>query len=73
MFGLDKKKKEVFSVEGMMCQHCAARVKDALTAVKGVKSVDIDLDAKTATVTAAENFDAEAARAAIIAAGYKVN
>ena len=73
MFGFGKKQKEVISVEGMMCQHCAARVKDALMAVEGVKKVDIDLDAKTATVTAGEGFDAEAARAAIVAAGYKVN
>ena len=73
MFGLGKKQKEVFSVEGMMCQHCAGRVKDALMTVKGVKSVDIDLDAKTATVTASADFDAETARAAIVAAGYKDN
>ncbi len=36
-------------VEGMMCQHCVARVKKALEAVEGVEEAVVDLDAKTAT------------------------
>ena len=36
-------------VEGMMCQHCVARVKKALEAVEGVEEAIVDLDAKTAT------------------------
>ena len=71
MFGLGKKKTEVITVEGMMCQHCAARVKDVLMAVDGVKGVKIDLDAKTATLTVTDAFDPTAARTAITAAGYK--
>ena len=35
-------------VEGMMCQHCVARVKKALEAVEGVEEAVVDLDAKTA-------------------------
>ena len=37
-------------VEGMMCQHCVARVKKALEAVEGVEEALIDLDGKQATV-----------------------
>ena len=75
MFGLFKKKNEnkvVIKVDGMMCQHCAAHVTKALSAVAGVTDVAIDLDAKTATVTAAEGFDLAAAHAAITEAGYTV-
>ena len=36
-------------VEGMMCQHCVARVKKALEAVEGVEEAIVDLDAKAAT------------------------
>ena len=40
----------VLDVQGMMCQKCVAHVKKALEGVKGVKSVEVDLDANTATV-----------------------
>lgn len=60
----------VLTVEGMMCEHCKARVEQALSAVSGVKKVKVDLAAKTATVygTAAE----EALVAAVKEAGYSV-
>ena len=70
MFGIGNKK-EVISVEGMMCGHCAAHVTKALEAVAGVKKVTIDLEAKTATVTVGKDFDLAAAKDAINAAGYK--
>ena len=41
----------VLDVQGMMCQKCVAHVKKALEGVKGVKSVEVDLDANTAIVT----------------------
>lgn len=76
MFGLFKKKASgsqvVIKVDGMMCGHCAARVKDALAAVPGVSLVEINLDAKTATATITDGFDLGAAHSAITAAGYKV-
>ena len=55
-------------VEGMMCQHCVAHVKKALEQVKGVKTVEVSLDDKLATVTA--TCDASALTEAIRAAGY---
>ena len=73
MFG---KKKEtattVLSVEGMMCEHCSARVEKALTAIKGVDSVKVDLVKKTVTVTAAVKVSAEQMKKAITDAGYTV-
>ena len=75
MFGFKKKaakEQVVIKVDGMMCGHCAAHVKNALAAVAGVVDTEIDLTAKTATVTVSENFDLSAAHAAITAAGYQV-
>ena len=37
-------------IEGMMCQHCVAHVRDALNKLPGV-TAEVDLDSKTATVT----------------------
>ena len=65
-----KEQKTVLKVEGMMCEHCAARVEKALSAVAGVKKVKVDLAAKTATVTG--NADIESLKAAVTEAGYEV-
>ena len=65
-----KEQKTVLKVEGMMCEHCAARVEKALSAVAGVKKVKVDLAAKTATVTG--NAGIETLKAAVTEAGYEV-
>ncbi len=74
MFGFGKKKESVsmtLSVQGMMCAHCATRVEDALKAVKGVRSVKVDLAAATVCVEGV-GVTREALAAAITAAGYTV-
>lgn len=53
-----------FNVENMTCALCPVTVKKALEGVKGVKSVRIDFDAKTAAVV----FDPSEASVAAIAA-----
>ena len=53
-----------FAVENMTCALCPVTVKKAMEGVKGVKSVRIDFDAKTATVV----FDPSKATVAAIAA-----
>ena len=62
----------VIGVEGMMCPRCVAHVKEALSAVKGVTAVDVSLEEKTATVTAAASVSVDALTAAVTAAGYEV-
>ena len=57
------------SVEGMMCEHCKARVEKALSAVPGVKKVKVNLAAKTATVCG--TADRAALIEAIKEAGYQ--
>ncbi|MEW8955656.1 heavy-metal-associated domain-containing protein [Clostridium sp.] len=37
-------------IEGMSCGHCVGHVKEALTEVEGVTSVDVDLASKTAVI-----------------------
>ena len=73
MFGLKKKENKTYTlaVEGMMCQHCVAHVKKALEGVKGVSNVNVDLDAKTATVEALSSVSATTLVAAVTAAGYE--
>ena len=71
-FGKKEKKTVTLTVEGMMCGHCAARVESALLAVAGAKKVEIDLAAKTATVTATPDTEEAALRDAVVAAGYRV-
>ena len=69
MFG--KKKKEeglVLHVDGMMCDHCKARVEGAL---KGI-GVEASVDLKKKTVTCPIGTDEKAARKAINDAGYEV-
>ncbi len=40
----------VFAIEKMTCAACPLTVRKAMQGVAGVKSVDVDFDAKTATV-----------------------
>lgn len=61
---------DVIGVEGMMCPRCVAHVKGALEAVKGVQSVEVSLEEKTATVTGSAPL--KALTDAIVAAGYEV-
>lgn len=39
-----------FNVEGMSCQHCVNSIKRAVGDLKGVDSVEVDLQGKTVTV-----------------------
>lgn len=56
-------------VTGMACSHCAAKVENALSAIKGV-SAKVDLDAATVTVSAPASVTREDMIAAIEAAGF---
>ncbi|NLK72267.1 MAG: heavy-metal-associated domain-containing protein, partial [Clostridiales bacterium] len=42
--------RKVISIEGMTCGHCAMHVEEALKELDGVKSAEVNLEAKTATV-----------------------
>ena len=61
---------KIIHIEGMACQHCAGRVKNALAALGA--QADIDLNAKTAAVKAPQNIADSDIILAIEKAGYKV-
>ena len=58
-------------IEGMMCNHCKASVEKVLSTVPGVTAAQVDLDAKTATVTCDETVTDAALFAAVEKKGFK--
>ena len=71
MFGKEKIVKTL-NVEGMSCMHCVKKVETALKEVKGVKSVNVSLENKTAEVTLKEDMDIEILKKVVEDAGYEV-
>ena len=59
------------TIEGMMCAHCVAHVESALNALPGV-SAHVDLEKKTAAVTAGPEVTDDILRKAVKDAGYEV-
>ena len=64
---------KMLNVEGMMCEHCVAHVKQALEAVDGVTGAEVDLDAKQATVGLSADVSDETLIAAVDDAGYEAS
>jgi P-type Cu+ transporter len=60
-----------FSIEGMTCASCVARVERALKAVPGVSEASVNLMTETATVTAADSVSFDQLHGAIVEAGYE--
>lgn len=63
--------KKTIGIDGMSCEHCVRRVKNALSELPGVASVAVDLGAKQAVVEG-EAVDDRAIREAVDEAGYAV-
>lgn len=67
-----KQKKEactaVYNVEGMHCNHCKAAVEQAVGSIKGVSEVEVNLGARTLTVTGTASADDVAK--AVVEAGF---
>lgn len=59
----------VYTVEGMHCNHCKAAVEKAVGGLKGVTAAEVNLGAKTVTVSG--TADAEAVRKAVEQAGFE--
>jgi copper chaperone CopZ len=60
-----------YSVPGISCGHCRVAITGEVSKVAGVSAVDVDLEAKTVTVSGA-GFNDAAVRDAIDEAGYDV-
>jgi copper chaperone len=61
---------KVYTVPGIHCGHCAAAIKEEISAVEGVDAIDVDLDAKVVTIRGQALSD-EQLRDAIAEAGYE--
>ena len=59
-----------YSVPGIHCAHCAMSIREEVSEVEGVDSVDVDLDTKVVTIHGTELSD-ERVREAIAEAGYE--
>lgn len=64
--------KKIIKVQGMMCAHCDARVKDALSALAHVTDVTADHGTGTACVTAGEDVQDSVLKNAIEDLGFEV-
>ncbi len=68
----EKTMTKTLQVEGMMCEHCEARVKKALEAVAGVENAVADHNANTAVVTLSAEVADDVLRKAVEDQDYKV-
>ena len=63
---------KTLKIEGMMCSHCEAHVKEALEKIPGVTAASPSHEKGEAVLTLTRDVPAEELAAAVTAAGYKV-
>lgn len=63
---------QTINVTGMTCQNCVRHVKEALSAVPGVRSANVDLDSATARLDTEREIGPVELRAALDEAGYEL-
>lgn len=68
----DKRMTKTMKIEGMMCQHCEARVKKCLEALEGVESAEVSHESGTAVVTLTSDVTDETLKTTVEAQDYKV-
>ncbi len=61
---------QTYTVEGMICAHCAAAVTREVERIGGVTGVRVDVTAGTVTVGSSGDQPADAIAAAVDEAGY---
>jgi copper chaperone CopZ len=61
-----------YTVVGMTCDHCVNAVTEEVSAVPGVREVDVDLGSGGLTVTSDTTVDETAVRGAVEEAGYEL-
>lgn len=60
-----------YTVSGMTCQHCVASVREEISEIAEVDTVDVDLETGQVTVSGTGFSDGEV-RGAVEEAGYEV-
>ena len=61
---------KIITIEGMTCLHCVSKVTDALSKIKGVYKVNVDLKSKKATLIINENVAFDKLHSAVSEAGF---
>ncbi|WP_157254028.1 heavy-metal-associated domain-containing protein [Nonomuraea typhae] len=61
-----------YTVKGMTCGHCVSSVKEEVSEVAGVSSVEVDLASGLLTVGSEGPIDVADIRAAVEEAGYEL-
>jgi copper chaperone CopZ len=59
-----------YAVPAIHCEHCARSIREEVSEVPGVETVEVDLGAKTVTV-AGDDVQDDLVRAALVEAGYE--
>ena len=70
--GEKKKMNATLKIQGMMCPHCEARVRNALLGLEGVEGAEVSHKSGEAVVTYGDKLTKEALAAAVTAQGYEV-
>jgi copper chaperone len=60
------------TVTGMSCGHCATSVREEITEIPGVRSVDVDLASGSVTIDSDSVLEAAAIKTAVEDAGYQL-
>jgi copper chaperone len=60
-------------VPNIACQHCAMTIKDELSQIEGILSVEVDVSAKTVTLECDKASNLPEAKSRLEAIGYPVS
>jgi copper chaperone CopZ len=60
------------TVTGMTCGHCATSVREELSEIAGVQTVDVDVPSGTVTIASDAPVDTAAIKSAVEEAGYRL-
>ncbi len=64
--------RQTISVTGMTCQNCVRHVREALAALPGVQSAQVDLESNSATLETEREVPRGELSAALDEAGYEL-
>lgn len=67
-----KRIKTIVKIEGMVCVHCANKVKNTLLGINNIKSVKVNLSKKIATITSSNTLDKDMIKNLIEDLDYKL-
>lgn len=68
----NNKNKKKITIEGMMCEHCAKKVENALSSIENISKIKISVKDKCAVVSYDNELDENNIKSVIEALDYKV-